>query len=347
MLVIGFVVAFAGVGNPRLVGSASAFQLFYILASFPPNSRAPCAATRRGRVRDRAARRRRGCSRPDPVTLVPAASNQAADGVAALRDATAETVDPPAAWGDRDSRRSGRTTWWPPSSWAATHRSGPPPRRAFRTGPAHRRRSAGGARRGGPAGDGRPAGAGGDLAAEGVLRWCRTPPAPRVAASLPGPRQCSSDGLDTAVGRAETAYPVGGGDGRDTSDVPRLCRDATALALADQVRSFAEARRPSGRGTARGRDLGALRVRATQPVEAVLVAVPLPPGTPLGPPAQLDPAGGGARPRSGRRRGVAPDPRLLGAAGHPHGPAYLGLGHPHRAAAGRAGHDRRCRAAAG
>ena len=36
MLVVGFVVAFAGVGGPRLVGLASAFQLFYILASFPP-----------------------------------------------------------------------------------------------------------------------------------------------------------------------------------------------------------------------------------------------------------------------------------------------------------------------
>ncbi|WP_262281972.1 FUSC family protein [Micromonospora sp. MA102] len=36
MLVIGFAVAFAGVGGPRLVGLANAFQLFYILACFPP-----------------------------------------------------------------------------------------------------------------------------------------------------------------------------------------------------------------------------------------------------------------------------------------------------------------------
>ncbi|WNM38403.1 FUSC family protein [Micromonospora halotolerans] len=36
MLVIGFAVAFAGVGGPRLVGLANALQLFYILACFPP-----------------------------------------------------------------------------------------------------------------------------------------------------------------------------------------------------------------------------------------------------------------------------------------------------------------------
>lgn len=36
MLVIGFAVAFAGVGGPRLIGLVSAFQIFYILASFPP-----------------------------------------------------------------------------------------------------------------------------------------------------------------------------------------------------------------------------------------------------------------------------------------------------------------------
>ncbi|TDC40055.1 FUSC family protein [Micromonospora sp. 15K316] len=36
MLVVGFVVAFAGTGGPRLVGLVGALQLFYILASFPP-----------------------------------------------------------------------------------------------------------------------------------------------------------------------------------------------------------------------------------------------------------------------------------------------------------------------
>ena len=36
MLVIGFVVAFAGVGGPRLIGLGNALQLFYIVASFPP-----------------------------------------------------------------------------------------------------------------------------------------------------------------------------------------------------------------------------------------------------------------------------------------------------------------------
>ncbi|MET8837964.1 FUSC family protein, partial [Micromonospora sp. NPDC004540] len=36
MLAVGFAVAFAGVGGPRLVGLANALQLFYILACFPP-----------------------------------------------------------------------------------------------------------------------------------------------------------------------------------------------------------------------------------------------------------------------------------------------------------------------
>ena len=36
MLVVGFVVAFAGVGGPRLVGLANGMQLFYILPCFPP-----------------------------------------------------------------------------------------------------------------------------------------------------------------------------------------------------------------------------------------------------------------------------------------------------------------------
>lgn len=36
MLVIGFAVAFAGVGGPRLIGLVGAFQISYILASFPP-----------------------------------------------------------------------------------------------------------------------------------------------------------------------------------------------------------------------------------------------------------------------------------------------------------------------
>ena len=36
MLVVGFAVAFAGVGGPRLVGLAAGLQLFYILPCFPP-----------------------------------------------------------------------------------------------------------------------------------------------------------------------------------------------------------------------------------------------------------------------------------------------------------------------
>jgi hypothetical protein len=36
MLVVGFVVAYAGVGGPRIVGIANGLQLFYILPCFPP-----------------------------------------------------------------------------------------------------------------------------------------------------------------------------------------------------------------------------------------------------------------------------------------------------------------------
>ena len=36
MLVVGFAVAFAGVGGPRIAGVANGLQLFYVLPCFPP-----------------------------------------------------------------------------------------------------------------------------------------------------------------------------------------------------------------------------------------------------------------------------------------------------------------------
>ena len=36
MFVLGFAVAFAGIGGPRLVGLATGTQLLYILPCFPP-----------------------------------------------------------------------------------------------------------------------------------------------------------------------------------------------------------------------------------------------------------------------------------------------------------------------
>ena len=36
MLVVGFLIAYAGVGGPRVVGAANGLQLLYILPSFPP-----------------------------------------------------------------------------------------------------------------------------------------------------------------------------------------------------------------------------------------------------------------------------------------------------------------------
>ena len=36
MLVVGFAIAYAGVGGPRVIGAANGLQLLYILPSFPP-----------------------------------------------------------------------------------------------------------------------------------------------------------------------------------------------------------------------------------------------------------------------------------------------------------------------
>ena len=36
MLVVGFAIAYAGAGGPRVVGAANGLQLLYILPSFPP-----------------------------------------------------------------------------------------------------------------------------------------------------------------------------------------------------------------------------------------------------------------------------------------------------------------------
>ncbi|WP_225855182.1 FUSC family protein [Micromonospora noduli] len=243
MLVVGFVVAFAGVGNPRLVGLASAFQLFYILASFPPYQP------------DTLPERLGGVTLavvllaaaevflwPDPV---PVSYRQrlaeAADGVAAFLDAAAEKLtDPHAAAGDPDGRRErahdvvaaielNRS----PPAWAPTAAGAQD--RALRICAAALREVLGEADR--LAADAPPEPIP-DLAAARLLRSCADTTRAVGRSLSPGAPAVTPADLDVAVGRAEVAYPVGDGQVRDAPDVPRLCRDATALALADQVRVF-------------------------------------------------------------------------------------------------------------
>ena len=60
MLVVGFAVAFAGVGGPRIAGVANGLQLFYVLPCFPPYDPASLApAAHRAHDRHRARRGRR------------------------------------------------------------------------------------------------------------------------------------------------------------------------------------------------------------------------------------------------------------------------------------------------
>jgi uncharacterized membrane protein YccC len=237
-------VSFAGVGNPRLVGLASAFQLFYILASFPPY--APGTLPERlGGVTLAVVLLAAAevLLWPDPV---PVSYRQrlaeAADGVAAFLDAAAEGLtDPHAAPPGRDMRREraydvvaaidlGRN----PPEWAPTAAGAQD--RALRICAAALREVLAEADR--LAADAPPEPIP-DLAAAGLLRGCADTTRAAGRSLSPGAPAVDLDDLDTAVGRAEMAYPAGEANGRDASDVPRLCRDATALALADQVRVFA------------------------------------------------------------------------------------------------------------
>ncbi|RQX13998.1 FUSC family protein [Micromonospora arida] len=243
MLVVGFVVAFAGVGNPRLVGLASAFQLFYILASFPPYQPGTLPERLGGvtlAVVLLAAAEVFLWPDPVPVSYRQRLA-EAADGVAAFLDAAAEKLtDPHAAAGDPDRRRErahdvvaaielNRS----PPAWAPTAAGAQD--RALRICAAALREVLGEADR--LAADAPPEPIP-DLAAARLLRSCADTTRAVGRSLSPGAPAVAPADLDVAVGRAEAAYPVGDGQVRDAPDVPRLCRDATALALADQVRVF-------------------------------------------------------------------------------------------------------------
>ncbi|MFF0315981.1 FUSC family protein [Micromonospora sp. NPDC005252] len=244
MLVVGFVVAFAGVGNPRLVGLASAFQLFYILASFPPYQP------------DTLPQRLGGVTLavvlfaaaevllwPDPVPVTfRQLLTRAADGVGAFLDDAADALtDPHAGHGGRDSRRARAYDLVAPLGLGRN----PPERaptaagaqdRALRISAAALREVLAEADR--LAGDAPPEPIG-ELAAARLVRTCAETTRAAGRSLSPGAPPVDLAGLDVAIRAAEAAYPVGRGGGADAPDVPRMCRDATALALADQVRVFA------------------------------------------------------------------------------------------------------------
>ncbi|MGQ5263789.1 FUSC family protein [Micromonospora sp. ZYX-F-536] len=244
MLVIGFVVAFAGVGNPRLLGLGSAFQLFYILASFPPYDP--------GTLPERLA----GVTLaivvlavaevflwPDPVPLsYRQRLAEAADGVAAFLDAAADVLtDPHGGDGGRAARRERASAAVAelalirtPAAWAPTAADARD--RALRVCSAALREVLAEADRLAAEAPPEPIP---DLAAARLLRSCADTTRAAGRSLSPGAPPIDLGGLDAAVLQAEMAYP-GGRDGRgDAPDVPRLCRDATALALAGQVRVLA------------------------------------------------------------------------------------------------------------
>ncbi|MGC4773215.1 FUSC family protein [Micromonospora sp. DT44] len=236
MLVIGFVVAFAGVGSPRLVGLASAFQLFYILASFPPYQP------------DSLPQRLGGVTLaivllaaaevvlwPDPV---PVSYRQllarAADGVAAFVDATADALTAP-GHGAPDGRRERAYDLVAVLGLARNPRESSPTAagaqdRALRISAAALREVLATADRLATDAPSTPIP---DLAAARLLRPCADAIRAASRSLLSGAPQVDLRDLDAAIGAAEPS--VGSGP----PDVPRMCRDATALALADQVRIFA------------------------------------------------------------------------------------------------------------
>ncbi|MFI6265239.1 FUSC family protein [Micromonospora sp. NPDC051006] len=261
MLVIGFAVAFGGVGGPRLLGLGSAFQLFYILASFPP--------FQPGTLPQRLGGVTLGIALlaaaevllwPDPV---PVSYRQrlvyAADRVAAFLDVTADALT--RSTGDRRERDARHDRASEAVARLALREF--PPTEAPTAAAASDRalRIAGAALREVLVKAGRMASEAPpepipDLAAARLLRSCADTARAAGPGLLPGTQPVALDELDTAIGRAEAAYPTSPDVRGEGPHVPRLCRDATALALADQVRVFAVATRVATRARADDADPG-------------------------------------------------------------------------------------------
>ncbi|MDG4809169.1 FUSC family protein [Micromonospora sp. WMMD1120] len=261
MLVIGFVVAFAGVGNPRLVGLASAFQLFYILASFPPYQ--PGSLPQRlGGVTLAIAlvAVAEVVLWPDPVPVsYRRRLAEASDGVGAyLHDAAAALTDPHTAPGGRGPRRqraydlvAALDLTRTPSGWSPTAAGARD--RSLRICAAALHQALAEADRLAADLPPRPLP---DPAAARLLRLGAETTRAAGHSLSAGTPPADLGALDAAIRRAEASYRVVAGDPRDPPDVARFCRDATALALADQVRIFAVAARVATGARPDGTDAG-------------------------------------------------------------------------------------------
>ena len=349
MLVVGFVVAFAGVGNPRLVGLASAFQLFYILASFPPYQPGTLPERLGGvtlAVVLLAAAEVFLWPDPVPVSYRQRLA-EAADGVAAFLDAAAETLtDPHAAAGDRDStaragvRRGGGDRAEPQPSGVGAHRGG-----RSGSGVADLRgRVTGGARRGGPVGGGRPAAADpgpGGGASAALVRGHHPRGRPEPVAGCPG----GDPGRPGRGGRTSRGgVPGGRRPGPRRAGRTPVVPGRDSVALADQVRVFVV-----GSRVATGARLG-----GDDASSALFEYARRSPWTLYWWQFRSHLAPRSAHLHSSLRLAVALAIARVaaGVLQLTHGfwvllatltrPAHVGRRHPHRAAAGRAGHDHRC-----
>ncbi|MER7443716.1 FUSC family protein [Micromonospora avicenniae] len=238
MLVIGFTVAFAGTGGPRLAGLVGALQLFYILASFPPFQPATLPQRLIGvTIAVVLLAIAEVLLWPDPV---PVSYRQrvarAAERVAALLGGTAQLLT--GAGGDPHER----TVWQQRAAESvAALRLADFPAAERPTGAALRDRGLRGceaALRGALVKVRRilaevPAQPPPVLSAARLLRTCAdTTRGVVLTLRREGP-PVPLDRLDAAIGESERAFPA------TSADLRRLCLDAGALGLADQVNILA------------------------------------------------------------------------------------------------------------
>jgi uncharacterized membrane protein YccC len=244
MLVLGFAVAFAAVGGPRLLGLASAFQLFYILASFPPYQSSTLPARLGGAtlgvVLLAAAE---VVLWPDPVPVsYQQRLAEAADRLAAFLEAVAGTLtDPPGDRRELDVRRD--------QAYESVARL------RLAQLPAAQRPTAAGARdralrdcatalqevvdeaaRLAAQAPPQPVP---DLQAARLLRRCARTTRSAGRGLLSGTPRVVVRDLAATSGSPEAADPADPARPGYALDVRRLCLDATALTLCEEARFFA------------------------------------------------------------------------------------------------------------
>ncbi|RKF25477.1 FUSC family protein [Micromonospora globbae] len=238
MLVIGFAVAFAGVGGPHLVGLANAFQLFYILACFPPYQ--PETLPQRlvgvtASVALLAAAEVTIWPDATPVSY-PRRLAEAADSVAAFLDATtAALTGPVSAQRDRDARHDQaaeavariRLAELPAPQRPTASRASD---RALRACQAAMQGLLVKTARLAAERPPRP-----DPEAVRLLRTCADTTRAAGRTLRGGTPAVTVDDVDAATRATERAYPHAG----SPAYLPRLCLDATVLSIAEQARILA------------------------------------------------------------------------------------------------------------